>query len=147
MESFPEKGRFFCFYNFLNARQILYKFVVMNPINLKEKFKLFSEYWTPKKIGELNGQQVLLAKLKGEFVWHAHTHEDELFLVFKGTLIIEFRDKKVTLNEGEMYIIPKGVEHKPIAEEEVHVLLFESLQIRHTGNAITPLTVTNFETI
>lgn len=117
----------------------------MNPIHLKEKFKLFSEYWTPKKIGELNGQQVLLAKLKGEFVWHAH--EDELFLVFKGTLIIEFRDKKVTLNEGEMYIIPKGVEHKPIAEEEVHVLLFEPLQIQHTGNTITPLTVTKFETI
>ena len=119
----------------------------MNPINLKDKFALFSEYWTPKKIAELNGQQVLLAKLKGAFVWHTHAHEDELFLVCKGTLMIEFRDKKVTLNEGEMYVIPKGVEHKPIAEEEVHVLLFEPLQIQHTGDIVTPLTVTNFETI
>lgn len=119
----------------------------MNRINLREKLSLISEYWTPKRIGELNGQQVLLAKLKGEFVWHAHENEDELFQILKGTLILEFRDKKVTLNEGEMYIIPKGVEHKPIANEEVHVLLFEPLQIQHTGNTVSPLTVTTFENI
>lgn len=119
----------------------------MNPINISEKFKLFNEHWTPKKIGELNGQQLLLAKIKGEFIWHAHENEDELFFIIKGNLIIEFRDKKVTLNEGELLIIPKGVEHKPIAKEEVHVLLFEPLAIKHTGNVISNLTVETFETI
>ncbi len=119
----------------------------MEAINISEKFKLFDEHWTPKKIGELNGQQVLLAKLKGEFIWHAHKNEDELFIVLKGCLTIEFRDKKIVLNEGEMYIIPKGVEHKPIAENEVHVLLFEPLAIKHTGNITSELTVETFESI
>jgi mannose-6-phosphate isomerase-like protein (cupin superfamily) len=119
----------------------------MKAINLSEKFNLFSEHWTPKKIGELNRQQVLLAKLKGEFIWHAHEHEDELFLIIKGTLKIAFKDKTIVLNEGEMYIIPKGVEHKPIAENEVHVLLFEPLAIKHTGNVTSKLTVKTFETI
>ncbi|MDG2195193.1 MAG: cupin domain-containing protein [Polaribacter sp.] len=119
----------------------------MDVINIKEKFKLFSEHWTPKKIGELNGQQLLLAKIKGEFIWHAHEHEDELFMIIKGVLIIEFRDKTITLNEGEIYIIPKGVEHKPIAKEEVHVLLFEPLEIKHTGNVISDITVKMFESI
>lgn len=119
----------------------------MKPINISEKFKLFNEYWTPKKIGELNGQQLLLAKLKGEFIWHAHEHEDELFFIIKGHLIIEFRDKKITLNEGDLLVIPKGVEHKPIAKEEVHVLLFEPLEIKHTGNIVSNLTVETFETI
>ena len=116
-------------------------------INIAEKFKLFNEHWTPKKIGELNNQQLLLAKLKGEFIWHTHQNEDELFFIIKGSLMIEFRDKKVELNEGELYIIPKGVEHKPIAKEEVHVLLFEPLAIKHTGNIISDVTVETFESI
>jgi mannose-6-phosphate isomerase-like protein (cupin superfamily) len=119
----------------------------MIPINISEKFHLFNEHWTPKKVGELNGQQLLLAKLKGEFIWHAHEEEDELFIIIKGTLIIEFRDKKVTLKQGEMLIIPKGVEHKPFAKEEVHVMLFEPLAIKHTGNIINELTVEKFELI
>ena len=119
----------------------------MSVINIQEKFKLFSELWTPKKIGELNGQQILLAKIKGEFIWHAHEHEDELFMIIKGSLMIEFRDKKIELNEGEIYIIPKGVEHKPIAQEEVHVLLFEPLDIKHTGNVMADVTVEAFENI
>ena len=119
----------------------------MDVVNISEKFKLFNEHWTPKKIGELNGQQVLLAKLKGEFIWHSHEHEDELFMIIKGSLKIEFRDKTIELNEGEMYIIPKGVEHKPIAEKEVHVLLFEPLAIKHTGNITNKLTVNTFESL
>ncbi|VAW21606.1 DSBH domain containing protein [hydrothermal vent metagenome] len=119
----------------------------MKPINISEKFKLFNEHWTPKKIGELNGQQLLLAKIKGEFIWHAHEKEDELFFIIKGHLTIEFRDKTIELNEGELLIIPKGVEHKPIAKEEVHVLLFEPLAIKHTGNVVSNLTVETFETI
>ena len=119
----------------------------MSIINIQEKFKLFSDFWSPKKIGELNGQQILLAKIKGEFIWHAHEHEDELFMIIKGSLMIEFRDKKIELNEGEIYIIPKGVEHKPIAQEEVHVLLFEPLDIKHTGNVMADVTVEAFENI
>ena len=119
----------------------------MSVINIEEKFKLFSEHWTPKKIGELNGQQILLAKIKGEFIWHAHENEDELFMIIKGSLIIEFRDKTIELNEGEIYIIPKGAEHKPIAKEEVHVLLFEPLDIKHTGNVMADVTVEAFESI
>ena len=119
----------------------------MNVINIKEKLSLFSEQWTPKKIGELNGQQLLVAKIEGEFIWHAHENEDELFMIIKGSLIIEFRDKTIELNEGEIYIIPKGVEHKPIAKEEVHVLLFEPLDIKHTGNVISDVTVKTFESI
>ncbi len=119
----------------------------MKTINISEKLKLFNEHWTPKKIGELNGQQVLLAKLKGAFIWHTHKNEDELFYIIKGSLKIEFRDKHIELNEGEMYIIPKGVAHKPIAKEEVHVLLFEPLAIKHTGNIVSNLTVKTFETI
>ena len=119
----------------------------MKAINISEKFNLFNEYWTPKKIGELNGQQLLLAKLKGEFIWHTHENEDELFHIIKGSLIIEFRDKTIELKEGELFIIPKGVEHKPIAKEEVHVLLFEPLAIKHTGNVVSNLTVETFENI
>lgn len=106
----------------------------MNAVNLKEKLSLFKEQWTPKIIGELNGQQVKLAKLQGEFVWHDHKDEDELFYVIKGQLIIELRDKTITLNEGDLYILPRGVEHKPIAHEEVHIMLFEPAVIKHTGD-------------
>ena len=119
----------------------------MKTINLKEKFELFTEHWTPKIIGELNNQEVKLAKLKGDFVWHDHKDEDELFLVIKGQLTIEFRDNTVVLNEGEMIIVPRGVEHKPSAKEEVHVLLFEPKNIKHTGDVQDDRTVENCEKI
>lgn len=119
----------------------------MDAINIESKLKLFQDHWSPKKIGELNGQQILLAKLKGEFVFHKHDHEDEFFMVIKGTLHIELRDKTITLNEGEFYIVPKGIEHKPIAKEEVHVLLFEPLSTKHTGDIIADITVETFESI
>ena len=113
----------------------------MKPINVKEKLDLFNDLWSPKVIGELNGQQVKLAKVKGEFVWHDHANEDELFYVLKGTLNIEFRDKTVALNEGEMLVVPKGVEHKPFAEEEAWVMLFEPKSTKHTGDVQHELTV------
>ena len=119
----------------------------MDVINIQEKFKLFSDLWSPKKVGELNGQQILLAKVKGEFVFHKHEFEDELFLVIKGVLEIELRDKTITLKEGEFYIVPKGVEHKPIAKEEVHILLFEPLSIKHTGDVVANITVETYENI
>ena len=119
----------------------------MKVINLKEKFDLFTEQWSPKIIGQLNGQDVKLAKLEGEFVWHDHANEDELFFIIKGSLKIEFRDKSITLNEGEMLIIPKGVEHKPIANEEVWVLLFEPTNIKHTGEVQHELTKEKFDRI
>ncbi|CAA0253100.1 cupin domain-containing protein [Tenacibaculum maritimum] len=119
----------------------------MSVINIKDKFSLFSDHWSPKKIGELNRQQILLAKIKGAFVFHKHDNEDELFMVIKGSLDIEFRDKTITLNEGEFYIVPKGVEHKPIAKEEVHILLFEPLTTKHTGDVISDITVTTYPSI
>ncbi len=109
-------------------------------INLKQKLSLFNDQWTPKIIGELNGQQVKLAKLQGEFVWHSHEQEDELFYVIKGQLIIELMEKTITLNEGEMYIVPRGVQHKPIAHEECHVMLFEPASTAHTGDVKHELT-------
>ena|SRR6218665_1723256 len=112
----------------------------MNKVNLKEKFCLFSEYWSPKIVGELNGQNVKLAKFKGEFVWHKHDNEDEMFFVVDGILKIEFRDKTVTINEGEFIIVPKGIEHKPVAEKEVFVMLFEPATTLNTGNTESNLT-------
>lgn len=119
----------------------------MEVINLKEKFELFNDHWSPKIIGQLNGQDVKLAKLQGEFVWHDHKNEDELFYVLKGSLIIEFRDKEVTLSEGEMLVIPRGVEHKPIAKEEVWILLFEPSNIKHTGDVSHEYTKETFDKI
>lgn len=119
----------------------------MKQISLKQKLSLFNEQWTPKKIGELNGQQVLLAKLEGTFIWHKHDEEDELFYIVKGQLIIEFRDHSITLDSGEICIIPKGVEHRPIAKEEVHVMLFEPLGIKHTGEIDSDRTVHHYESI
>lgn len=112
----------------------------MDVINLKEKFSLFSDHWSPKIIGELNGQAVKIAKVKGEFVWHDHAGEDELFFIIKGTLKLEFRDSVKVLGPGEMLIIPRGVEHKPIAEEEVHLMLFEPISTQHTGEVKHELT-------
>lgn len=107
----------------------------MQKVNLTEKFGLFSDQWSPKIVGELNGQQVKLAKLQGEFVWHQHENEDELFYVVQGELMIAFRDKEVVLNAGEFLIVPKGVAHKPIAKEEVWVMLFEPKSTINTGDA------------
>ena len=112
----------------------------MNVINLQEKFTKFSDHWHPRIIGALNGQAVKLAKVQGEFVWHSHENEDELFYILKGTLKIEFRDGIKILNEGEMLIIPRGVEHRPIAEEEVHLMLFEPMETKHTGKVEHELT-------
>ena len=113
----------------------------MDVINLRQKFSLFNDHWSPKIIGELNGQQVKLAKVKGEFVWHNHKEEDELFYIIKGILKIEFRDRIIELKEGEMVIIPAGVEHRPVAEEEVHLLLFEPAATKHTGELKYDITV------
>lgn len=113
----------------------------MEKVNIKSKFDLFQDLWNPKIVGALNGQQVKLAKVQGEFIWHDHEHEDELFFIIKGTLKIEFKDKTVELNEGEMLIVPKGVQHKPIAEEEVWLMLFEPAATKHTGKIKSELTV------
>jgi len=107
----------------------------MKKINLAEKFSLFSTYWDPKIVGELNGQYVKLVKFQGPFVWHKHDHEDELFLVVRGELSIEFREETVSLSEGEFLIVPRGVEHRPVAEREVHVLLFEPASTLNTGDS------------
>lgn len=112
----------------------------MNKVNLADKFALFSEHWSPKIVGELNGQHVKLAKFEGEFVWHKHDHEDELFFIVEGVLKIEFRDKTVTLEKGEFMIVPKGIEHKPVAESEVWVMLFEPATTLNTGDTQNELT-------
>ncbi|HEX5514545.1 MAG TPA: cupin domain-containing protein [Gammaproteobacteria bacterium] len=117
----------------------------MNKVNLQEKLALFSEHWSPRIVGELNGQQVKLAKLKGEFVWHHHEHEDELFLVIKGTLLMRLREGDVVIQEGEFFIVPRGVEHQPVAEDEVHVLLFEPAATLNTGNVRNERTVEHLQ--
>jgi|SRR5690606_13281201 len=120
----------------------------MNKVNLTEKFAQIQSYWDPKVAGELNGQQVKLAKFKGPFIWHHHEQEDELFLVVKGSLMMEFRDKVVTVNAGEFIIVPRGVEHRPNAPEEAEVLMFEPASTLNTGNqADSPLTKTELERI
>lgn len=106
----------------------------MNKVNIAQKLALITEYWSPRIVGELNGQHVKLTKLKGDFIWHHHEHEDEMFLVIKGTLLMRLRDGDVTLNEGEFFVVPKGIEHQPVADEEVHVLLFEPAGTLNTGN-------------
>ncbi len=119
----------------------------MDKVNLQEKFGLFHEQWTPKVVGELNGQQVRLAKVQGDFVWHKHDEEDEFFLVVKGQLTIDLRDQRVVINEGEFFVVPRGVEHKPSAEDETHLLLFEPAETRHTGDVESARTVHNMEKI
>ena len=117
----------------------------MEKVRLIDKFALFDQHWTPKIVGELNDCYVLLAKLKGELFWHIHEGEDELFLVIKGRLLLKLRDLDVWLEEGEFFIVPKGVEHLPIAEEETQVLLLEPKSTRHTGNVVNERTVTTYE--
>lgn len=106
----------------------------MEKVNIREKLAQFNDHWNPRIVGELNGQHVKAVKLKGEFIWHHHDHEDELFLVTKGTLKMEFRDKTVEVNEGEFIIVHRKVEHRPVAPEEVHILLFEPASTLNTGN-------------
>ncbi len=119
----------------------------MNKVNLKQKFAHFQDYWSPKIAGELNDSYIKLVKFKGEFVWHHHENEDELFLVVKGKLLIKLRDRDIWLEEGEFVVIPRGVEHLPIAEEEVHVLLLEPKSTLNTGNVQNERTVANEERI
>lgn len=119
----------------------------MKSINLAEKFSLFNDMWSPKIVGELNESFVKLVKVKGEFVWHHHDDEDELFLILKGTLTMKFRDKDVRVNEGEFIIVPKGVEHKPVANQEVHLMLLEPKTTLNTGNVKNEKTVENPEWI
>jgi len=117
----------------------------MDKVNVKDKFSQFNEHWQPKIVGELNGQYVKLAKLKGEFVWHQHELEDEMFMVIKGQLLIKLRDRDVVLNPGEFFIIPRGVEHIPIAEEEVQVMLFEPKSVINTGDVQSERTLDSSE--
>lgn len=119
----------------------------MEKVNLSHKFSLFQDYWSPKIAGELNDSYVKLAKLKGEFVWHHHEVEDELFLVVEGRLLIKLRDRDIWLKEGEFVIIPRGVEHLPIAEEEAHVLLLEPKSTLNTGNVRNERMVAELERI
>jgi mannose-6-phosphate isomerase-like protein (cupin superfamily) len=106
----------------------------MEKVNLAQKFSLFEEHWSPKIAGEINDSYVKLVKFKGEFVWHHHETEDEMFLVVKGNLVMKLRDRDIELKEGEFIIIPHGVEHMPVAKEEVHVLLLEPKSTLNTGN-------------
>ena len=108
----------------------------MKKVNLAEKFALITEHWRPKVVGELNGQEVKLVKFQGAFPWHHHEREDEMFMALRGSFRIEFRDKTIELNEGEFVIVPHGIEHRPVADEEVEVLLFEPAQLLNTGNVV-----------
>src|SRR6478672_5693789 len=119
----------------------------MNKINLLQKFEQINEYWSPKVVGELNGQMVKLVKFKGEFVWHKHDNEDELFWVIKGNFKMDLRDNPLIIEEGEFIIIPRGVEHKPVADNEVWVVLFEPATTLNTGNVINEMTIEKLQSI
>lgn len=112
-------------------------------INLNDKFEKFSAHWTPKVIAEMNDYQFKLAKIKDEFVWHTHDDTDEMFMVIKGSMIIKLRDGDVLLDEGEMYVVPKGVEHKPYAEQECHIMMIEPRGTVNTGDSDSALTADN----
>ncbi len=119
----------------------------MYKVDLTEKFSLFNEHWQPRIVGELNGQYIKLAKLKGEFLWHCHENEDEMFMVIKGRLTIRLREQDIDLEEGQFFIIPRGVEHLPVAEEEVQVMLFEPQSVINTGDKQTERTLEELERI
>ena len=119
----------------------------MKKVNILQKLSLIDEYWSPAIVGELNGQYVKLVKFRGGFIWHKHDNEDEMFYVIKGKFIIELRDRVIGLNEGEFFIVPKGIEHRPVAEEEVSVLLFEPKTTLNTGNQKNELTRENLQKI
>lgn len=110
----------------------------MERVNLAEKLALIGEHWRPKVVGELNGQEVKLVKFQGTFVWHHHEHEDELFLGVRGRFRLEFRDRSIEINPGELIIVPRGIEHRTVADEEAHVLVFEPAATRNTGNVEHP---------
>ena len=114
-------------------------------VNIHEKLALIHDHWNPRIVGELNGQHVKLVKFKGEFVWHSHAEEDELFLVITGAFRMDFRDRSVMVSEGEFLVVARGVEHRPVAAEEVAVLLFEPAQTKHTGDTESELTVYEFQ--
>jgi mannose-6-phosphate isomerase-like protein (cupin superfamily) len=120
---------------------------MIDKVNLAQKLSLFAEHWQPKIVGELNGQQVKLVKFLGPFTWHHHDAEDEMFLVVKGRFKMELRDGEVWLDEGEFIVIPRGVEHRPVAETQVHVLLFEPATTLNTGNVKNERTVEKLERI
>ncbi len=119
----------------------------MEKVNLRQKLSRFSDHWNPRIVGELNGQHVKVVKFQGDFVWHTHADEDELFLVMRGSFRLEFRDRSIMLGEGEFLIVPRGVEHRPVAEQEVEVMLFEPAAIRHTGDVECDRTVHEWERI
>ena len=119
----------------------------MDKVNLSEKLARFTAHWQPKIVGELNGQHLKLVKFQGEFVWHSHEHEDEMFLVVRGRFRMELRDRTIELNEGELLIVPRGVEHRPKADDEVAVLLFEPAGTLNTGNVHDERTVERLERI
>ncbi len=110
--------------------------MMYNPINLEKKFKKFSDYWSPKVIGEMNDYQFKVAKVQGEFIWHQHLDTDETFFVIQGQLTIEFKDGSVNIEQGEMYVVPRGVEHKPTATKECHIMIIEPKGVTNTGNKI-----------
>lgn len=116
-------------------------------VNLTEKFSLFKDYCNPRIVGEFNDSYIKLSKLKGKFVWHQHDNEDELFLIAKGKLLMKLRDRDILLEKGEFVIIPRGVEHLPVAEEEVHIVLIEPKSTLNTGNVQNERTVTDLEKI
>lgn len=120
---------------------------MLEKVNTREKLSSFSDHWNPRIAGELNGQQVKLVKFKGEFVWHKHDNEDEMFYVLKGSFDMQLRDKTITLRENEFIIIPRGVEHRPVAAEEVSVMLFEPATTLNTGNVVNDLTKENLQKI
>ena len=119
----------------------------MDKVNLVDKLSLFDDYWNPRIVGELNNSYIKLVKVKGEFVWHHHELDDEFFFIIKGRLLIKFRERDIWLNEGEFLIIPKGVEHVPVAEEEVHMLVFEPKSVLNTGNVKCEKTVEKLQHI
>ena len=119
----------------------------MDKVNLRQKLSLFSEQWSPKIVGELNGQMVKLVKFTGEFVWHHHDHEDEMFLVVAGRFRMDFRDRSVWIEEGEFIVVPRGVDHRPVAEKEAHVLLFEPASTLNTGDVQNERTLKELQSI
>jgi mannose-6-phosphate isomerase-like protein (cupin superfamily) len=119
----------------------------LEKVNISKKFELFSDHWNPRIVGELNGQHVKLVKFKGPFTWHKHDNEDEMFLVISGSFNMELRDKIIDLQQGDFIIIPRGTEHKPVADEEVHVMLFEPASTLNTGEEENEFTKRNLEKI
>jgi len=119
----------------------------MDKINLDEKFGRLKESWSPRIVAELNGQYVKIARATGKFTWHKHDNEDELFLVMKGSLIIKLRNRDNRLDKGDLFVVPKGIEHKPVALKEAYIMLFEPVSTAHTGDSKSPLTVDQVEWI